>query len=345
MTASMDLEQLASPDWLLAGFDARADRYYLARVSRDTYRASSFLDHRITPLPTETKSLSGTQLDEVLKHATATPGNWIFHTGFCCSTLLASCLDHPAITLVLREPKVLSLLAEFSRQHKVAYPSLYHRVTAMCERSYAGEALVIKPSNYANALAGELIHSQSPQPQRKAILMSCSLESLLISILKKRAEAEISLPGFLRALLQDSDYQQVTGIADPGRLHLLQQSVLFWHCQRYFLQKQLATAAAGSMMSLSMERFMAKPEAVLSQVSDHFNLELQGELIREIVATGAFRRHSKQAGLDYSPEAYRMDQQATMAKFATEIEQAVQWAGPLLEILPVQVFDDFEASG
>ena len=110
-----DLKSLVSPDWLLAGFDAQKDRYHLAKVSRETYRVSSFLDHRIHPLPTETLSITGQQIDEVLQFVAVPPANWIFHSGFCCSTLLASCLDHPGNTLVLREPKALSLLAQVTR--------------------------------------------------------------------------------------------------------------------------------------------------------------------------------------------------------------------------------------
>jgi hypothetical protein len=344
MTADLDTEQLATPDWLLAGFDAQNDRYHLARVSRETYHSSSFLDHRIQPLPKETRSLSGNEVDAVLRHVEVPRTAWIFHTGFCCSTLLASCLDHPGSSLVLREPKVLSLLAQAARQNKAGGPLVHQRVIGMCERSYPGEALLLKLSNFANSLIGELMSPKVREPQRRAVLMSCSLESLLLSILKKRAEAEASLPAFLHALLQDSDYRQVTGISDPGNLHLLQQSVLFWHCQRYFLQQRLAEAAEGSFMSLSMERFLAQPQAVLQEASEFLALGLAKELIAETVETGAFRRHSKQASKDYSPETHRMEQQATKALFATEIEQAMNWAEPLLEQLPVKPFDEFEAN-
>ncbi|MDZ4728945.1 MAG: hypothetical protein SH820_03270 [Xanthomonadales bacterium] len=344
MTDSLDIKSLTSPDWLLAGFDAEKDRYHLAKVSRETYRASSFLDHRIQPLPTETLSITGQQLDKVLQHVSGPPASWIFHTGFCCSTLLASCLDHPGSTLVLREPKVLSLLAHAARKNTVSSSFVQQRVIGMCERSYPGEALVIKPSNFANSLMGGLMFAEHHERQRKTVLMSSSLESLLISILKKRAEAEASLPAFLNALLQDSDYLQVTGISNPGQLHLLQQSVLFWHCQRRFLQQRLAEAAEGSFMSLSMERFLAQPQAVLAETSEFFNLGLAQKLIQETVETGAFGRHSKQTGKDYNPETHRMEQAATKALFATEIEQAMNWAEPLLEQLPIKPFDKFEAS-
>lgn len=349
MIASPDPAQLSSPDWLLAGFDLQAGRYHLAQVSRQTYQASAFLDHRIRPLPTETISLDGHQVDEVLGHSKLSQMAWVFHTGFCCSTLLASCLDHPGHTLVLREPLVLSRLAHEKRKNlggdKSALTLATHRVTGLCERSYAGESLLIKPSNFANCLIEDLFHAGPQQPQRKAILMTSSLDSLLVSILKKQSEAEASLPGFLRALLLDSDYLQVAGLGDIDQFNLLQQSVLFWHCQRYFLQQCLTRSGTDTFMLLSMERFLAEPLAVLLQASHFLRLDLPQETLQQTVQSGAFRRHSKQTGQDYDAEVQQQEQQAIRSAHAQELSAALAWAAPLLQRLPVRPFDRFETVG
>jgi hypothetical protein len=346
MTGSFDPVRLSSPDWLLAGFDLQTNRYHLAQVSRQTYEASAFLDHRIRPLPTASISLDGRQVDEVLGHSRLAQVAWVFHTGFCCSTLLATCLDHPGKTLVLREPLVLSRLAHAKRQNAggdaASLKLLTQRVTGLCERSYAGEPLLIKPSNFANSLIVDLFSAGVQLPQRKAVLMTSNLESLLVSILKKQAEAEVSLPGFLRALLLDSDYLQVAGQVNIDKLNLLQQSVLFWHCQRYFLQQCLAQSATDSFLLLSMERFLAEPQAVLLQVSHFLRLGLPQETIQQTVQSGAFRRHSKQADQEYDAEIHRQEHQATAARFRSEIAEALEWAKPLLDTLPVKAFDTFE---
>jgi hypothetical protein len=360
MSARIDPGSVRDPDWLLAGFDVAADRFQLAHVSRQTYRDSAFLDHRIKPLPSETMSLNGTQVDALLKHSRLAQSAWIFHTGFCCSTLLASCLDHPGSTLVLREPLVLSRLAHAKRtasgkhavgQQTASFEILTERVIGLCERNYAGESLLIKPSNFANNLIGDCLPSKPPQPQRKAILMSSSLDALLVSILKKSTEAEASLSGFLQALLQDSDYLEAAGLLSMGltdgpsamdKLTLLQQSVVFWHCQRHLLQQRLAAAGNDWFMPLSMERFLAEPEAALADVSRFLGLGLSVENIQQTVESGAFRRHSKQAVTDYGPDFYRREQQQIREHFAQEISEVLSWAGPLLQRLPVEPFDDFE---
>lgn len=350
MIAPVGFDELSSPDWLLAGFDLQNDRYHLARVNRETYYASAFLDHRIKPLPIETISLSSARIDAALKNMAMMQTSWIFHTGFCGSTLLANCLDHPAATLVLREPLVLSRLAQSLRdssdQNTPGMQGLIARVIGLCERSYPGEACIIKASNFANPLIPRLMWpKQSGRPARKALLMSCSLDALLLSILKKQAEAEILLQGFLRALLQDSDYLANVNVPDPDGLNLLQQSVLFWHCQRHFLQQRMAQSGTGTFMPLSMERFLAEPEVVLPEVADFLQLGLADELLEKTVADGAFRRHSKQANQSYDPEIYQRDQQATRLAHAQELAATLAWAEPLLQRLPIKPFDRFETVG
>jgi len=347
MTGALGLDELSSPDWLLAGFDLQNDRYQLARVDRETYRASAFLDHRIQPLPKKTISLSGTEVDALLPAKPMIQGGWIFHTGFCGSTLLANCLDHPGTTLVLREPLVLSRLAQSLRN--ASHPpspgmhGLIARVIGLCERSYPGEACVIKPSNFANAwIPSWMLSDESGRPARKAIVISCRLDTLLISVLKKKEEAELSLPGFLRALLQDSDYLQHTNVPDPADLDLLQQSVLFWHCQRYFLQRQLAKAEQGRFLALSMERFLAEPKIALPEVSDFLQLGLADELLQETIADGVFRRHSKNRAASYDAALHQREQQSTAARYRSELAGALEWAKPLLDALPVRALDAFE---
>ena len=165
------LAGLASPDWMLAGFDPEHDVYQFARVSKATYRGSAFLDHRIRPLPDAVRSLPGKEVDVLLRCVAPQPAGWIFHTAFCASTLLATCLDDEGRTLVLREPAVLSRLAAFERRTGAGGNSAARRrVLALTERSYPAERVIVKPSNYANALLGSVLglaHDGEP-PRRCA---------------------------------------------------------------------------------------------------------------------------------------------------------------------------------
>ena len=145
-------------EWLVQAVDPRARLARLVRMTDASYRDASFLDDRFLLHKPETR-LCG--LEALLAASTEVmdpPAGWIFHTAFCASTLLATCLDHERQTLVLREPAVLSRLAAFERRAGISGDAAARRrVLALTERSYGAERVVVKPSNYANALLGSVL--------------------------------------------------------------------------------------------------------------------------------------------------------------------------------------------
>lgn len=342
-----DLARIADggPDWLLAGVEPEHDRYAFARVSRATYRDSAFLDHRIRPVPTEVCSLSGAKVDRLLTAHPPRPAGWIFHTAFCCSTLLAHCLDHPGRTLVLREPAVLSRLAARLRPDGPgAGPDVRRRTLALMERGYGEAPVVIKPSNYANALLPEVGAPGRPAAAaRPIVLMSCGLKPLILSVMKKRVEAQRLLPSFTAALLQDSDYARRVRLPPLEDLDLARLAVAFWHAQRHQFQQWLAANGEAAVMLLSMERFLDEPETVLREIDAHFGLDLEGTVWRETVDRGAFRRHAK-SGAVYGADTREAESREVEARHRSRIDAALDWAASLLAVLPVTPLDAAEAT-
>ncbi|MGB5809377.1 MAG: hypothetical protein WBG86_02530 [Polyangiales bacterium] len=172
-TGAVTTRSLLSPDWMLAGFEPSGNTFQFVQVDRRTYQKSSFLDHRIQPIPTRVVSVTASQVDEMLDAAEPNPAGCIFHTAFCASTLLAFCFDHPSCTLVLREPLVLAHLASrlrgLSGVQDSEFELLAKRVFAVLDRSYRGEQVVVKPSNFANALIPSWMNNSSNATQRKAV--------------------------------------------------------------------------------------------------------------------------------------------------------------------------------
>jgi hypothetical protein len=333
-----DAPRLASPDWLLAAAEPVPGRFHFARVDRQSYQRSAFLDHRIQPRPTEVHSCTAAEADQVLAGMTTPPAGWILHTAFCCSTLLASCLDHPGVTLSLREPLVLSHLAAWRRQHVPADSQTVHqgvqRVLRLMDRTYPGERVVVKPSNFANALLPELLQGS---PTRRIVLMSSGLRAFLVSILKKEEEAKNRLPVFLEALLQDSDYALRSGLTDVAELDLLQQGFLLWHCQRYAFQAALQSHP-DRFYTLGMERFLQRPLESLQAVSDFLKLGLSQPMLEETVRRGAFRTHSKDTDRQYSADEQAQEKRTLETDYAAELASLLTWAQPMLSTLPVKPF-------
>lgn len=334
---------LASPDWMLAGFDSTGEIFQFAQVSRQTYQQSSFLDHRIQPMPERLVSASGAEVDGVLTGCESKPAGYIFHSAFCTSTLLSFCLDHQPKTLVLREPMVLSRLASHNRglaSADGALPALLRqRVLGLLERSYAAESVIIKPSNIANALIPGILQTAPGQPaQRRCVLLSCSLYNLLVSILKKTDEARGLLPRFLAALLKDSNYLQRVQLPSLESLDLLQQSAVFWHCQRYLFNTIRAEFGAQQVLPLSMEFFLREPLQALTAINDFLGLGLGVSELETTVTEGAFLQHAK-AGTRYAPQQRQEEAEQVARRYGREIESTLAWMQPTLRNIPVEPLD------
>ena len=327
---------VSSPDWLLAGIDPDAEQLSFARVSRDTYLDSSFLDHRIRPLPEQVQSLSLAQTMELLNKAPpAPPAGYILHSAFTGSTLLAACLNQPGRALVLKEPLVLSRLAGYYRAWRAAgeldqRTDLIDTVIHLLERRYQqSEPVLIKPSNYANALSRKILDLA---PRRPVLLMVDSLRRFLISNLKKSDESRQQIPQFLNAFLQDGNYQEKISGLDWGALDWLRQCVVVWHCQLAGFQTLLENPDYPQLRSVDMRHWLARPLDALQACSELFGISLSKAECRTIIEQGPFQRHSKDQGVNFSSSQYQAESQQIESAHKKQLEQALDWYDSTLAI-------------
>jgi hypothetical protein len=247
--------------------------------------------------------------------------------------------------LVVKEPLVLSRLAQQRRSLQEspggAVPAAgwtphAQRVIHMCERAYAGEQAVVKPSNFANNLMPELCHdTDSP---RRFVLMSSSLPELLVSVIKKREEAERLMPGFLASLLQDSDYLVQAEPQDLEQLGLLRQATVFWHCQRYQLEHRLGAVSAHRVHALTMQQFFDRPRERLRDIVDFAGLPLSDGEIDSAVQGKVFSSHSKNQGSPYSPEQHRAEARQVSRRHEEALCDTLAWAESLfLKVPPMRL--------
>ncbi|MGZ8408276.1 MAG: hypothetical protein ACXWVJ_09640, partial [Caulobacteraceae bacterium] len=142
--------------WFLDKLDLENGMANLIRADRSILAEQPFLDNKWDTSRLETASVTLADLT-----AAAPAGrprlNFIWHTSFCCSTLIARCLDHQGRSLALREPRALVGLANAKRRGLVQkQPGLARGVFALLARRFeAPEHILIKPSNAANTLISE----------------------------------------------------------------------------------------------------------------------------------------------------------------------------------------------
>ncbi|WP_374414749.1 hypothetical protein [Novosphingobium colocasiae] len=177
---------LSSPEWFPERIDWRNGLIRLLRVSRETLRDSAFLDGR-TPLAAGGEA----QVIDLHRFVAAVPPaahsvGWIFHEGFCGSTLLGRFLTVDDHALCLREPQVLVDLADWSAGlpagDEPAFAAALHAVVAkLAQPWHDGERIAIKPSNWANPIAARLL---AAVPGSAAVLAVIDAEPFIVAVLR-----------------------------------------------------------------------------------------------------------------------------------------------------------------
>jgi hypothetical protein len=324
-----------NPDWLFQGIHGQTMQYQFAHVSSRTYEDSSFLDHRMSPVPTETKGAAINVVNRLLQ-SDGRPANYIFHSAFCCSTLFSNCLQSVSNSLVLKEPKALGNLADalahnqksdrFNRQHwrAVLAPGL-----RLLEKTYPGQrGVIIKPANSANNLMEDIL---ALRPSR-TLFMYGGLKEFLLSNLKGLDESRYMVPLFLARLYPLTDYAKKSQIADVQSLDHLQQCAVLWHAQLYHFSR--LTAENDSVRYLAASDFLQEPESVVRRALEYFDLPWDTEQLSQLAESGPLSRHSK-SGDSFDSEARENENAAISAQHASELQDTLSWMDGLLDKLPI----------
>src|SRR5512146_2423683 len=147
---------LESPVYYLGDVDLGQRQFGFYAVDPQEFRRSSFQDDA------RTKGIRSERLPVDISAAAALSDGgrklrYILHTAFCCSTLLARCLDLPGRSIAFREPHVLMQLANQKRMGTdggLPLPRLLDlSVRLLAKPANQDEVAVINPANAANNLA------------------------------------------------------------------------------------------------------------------------------------------------------------------------------------------------
>jgi len=311
---------LSDAQWLAHRYVEGTDTVRFLHCSRTARSAAPFLtDEHLSGLPladAERAAALGSTPDP------ATVG-FVFHSAYCCSTLLANVLDIPGMASSLKEPQILNDMVGW--RHRGADPSAVGQALSDCLSLLArpfqpGETVIIKPSNVANGLAGAML---TVRPHSPAIVLHAPLHVFLTSIARKGMWGRL----WVRELLSR---QLVDGLVDLGfeprdyLLHTdLQAAAVGWLAQQK-LFAALIEKWPDRVRSLNSETLIAHPVPAISAAAALFRLVLGDDRIAAIVAS-AFRRDAK-SGASFEPGQREADRAAGEAVHAEEIEKVAVWA-------------------
>ena len=296
-------------------------------LGREALRSAPFLDQRGIPPGARRVEVPIEAL--VNERAAKGPTDFppaIFHTAFCCSTLLAKALDRPGSVLSLKEPAILMDLANAyrmlpgqGRQHEL--PDLTSLVLALLSETAAeGETLLLKPTNAANNLLPLWIASGAA-----VILISSTLEDFLVSVIKKgeacRAFVRRQFNIFCldETALGQIPHRQAMTFTD------LQVAALVWRHQREAFYR-LHQSHHAKILTLTDRSLLEDPAGTLKDVAHHLGLAMSASEADEIAAGSVFRRDVKNPDQRLNGTARRIEQDSLREAFKVEIDQILHWS-------------------
>lgn len=311
--------------WIPLGYDAQNDSFIFAWVDESSVQAA-FLDQRLGEAWDRRISVAAS---EVSASDSRPAPSWLFHTAFCCSTLLARALHAAPASIVLKEPNVLLDLARASLSSTMVPSARIDRrireaIYLLARPWAAGGRVLIKPTNAANRLLPRLL---AITPSSPALLLYGSLEDFLMSCVKKLPGAEKPMQWMAQYLLPGTVLEQRLGIPQNHALNFVESCVLVWYAQMEIYSDALAADTGDHLRSLNMSVLLAQPEEAVEASAAWLGLIRQAawadraDLIRDV-----FARNSKQPDASYGPDQRALERKKIMERFGDLILAALEWS-------------------
>ena len=344
----------ASPDLYVQDMNWQSGNAKCLRMSRESYSASTFLDHRTIASDDRVETVPIAELMRAWREQAPVPKplRIIAHTALCGSTLLCRCLDLPGLCLPYREPALLHNLSgiwQLGLQHKLqarlpaAQPSIMDLAVALNSRSYSpAERPVIKLTDSCTSLLPTLL---AHYRDSRMLLLYSDLESFLVAMLRSPERREYARNMLTRARLDLSAVGMAQIWPDertgepPGELpgQLLSDGravALIWLSLMYpFLR--LLLSVPQNVRSLRSDVFFAAPLQTLDSLDRFFALDIGEDRLQAHLDTGVLSQHAKDAANPFDIEQRKARDAHAASRFGEEIADAVQWVETITVDAPI----------
>ena len=310
---------LSEAEWLPEHWDP-SGKLQFVRLPRDQHGDVTFLsDEYLGPLNLPASSAALNDLRQQGEGNAPAP-QYIFHSAFAASTLLARALDVPGIAMGLKEPQILNELAEAARAQALSGDPLRAVVQLLARPFAPGEKVVIKPSNVVNLLAPSLLELD---PGSNAIFLYAPLPRFLRSIADKGLWGRRWIRRLQALIARDTGLDFGLSAAERFELTDLQVAALAWLMQ-HSQGAALLARFPDRVRTLDSETFLAERARTIAATARHFGLAIDETRAGDIAAGPAFATYSKEIGRAFDPEA-ALRPKAPLPVVDEEIAMVAQW--------------------
>jgi hypothetical protein len=322
MTPPSPAQPAGDACWLAHRYDPEADAVHFLPVARAEHGRATFLtDEHLPPGLSAQVVRRG---DAIAAAAPPAPLHFVFHSAYCCSTLLARAVDRPGWAMGLKEPVILNDITGWRRRggRGPDMASVLDDALSLLARPFApGEAVIVKPSTAVNGLAQAML---TLRPKARAILMYAPLRTYLASIAKKGIDGRLWVRTLLTGMLDD----RLIDLGFEARDYLgqtdLQVAAVGWLAHQALFRRLVETFGA-RVRTLDSAALLADPGGALRAMAALFGKPLDDAAIAGILAGPAFNTHSK-SGAAFDAESRANEHDDAARVHADEIEKVAIWA-------------------
>lgn len=251
--------------------------------------------------------------------------NFIWHTAYCCSTLLADLIERPGANLSLREPKILVALSNakrlglFARRETEALPAIVLQLLA--RRFEHGETVTIKPAPAANYL----IRDAAALTDGKMLFLYSDCASFLVSVALDGEVRRAFQRRVFHLILADGNEQQRWNAKLLAELSDLQIAALVWHMLIAEFHRALPVVRDRAA-SLDCDAFLAAPGETLKKLDQFFGLGLGSAHLEGVVNGPLMRHHAKKPDESFDAATRSRTQREIPARLKEDVEAIVAWS-------------------
>ena len=317
--------------WLPLRLDAASNSVVFVQADRDAHRAATFLDDQLLRQSNDKRQLGLSEITPALAALPDSECHFIFHSAFCCSTLLARALDLPGKSMGLKEPLVLNDLVQVAMAEGTATAtrSQLEPILALLARPFAaGEKVIVKPSNVANPLIEPILEVR---PATRALFLSSELPDFLRSVAKKGLWGRIWARKTLAGLNRLPQLQSGFSDAERWEHSDLQVAALVWLDHRAQFSRLLSRLPPDRAVSLDSADLLDDPARALGAVGDFFGLGLSPDQVAAIANGPVFASNAKRQDEEFDAGRRRDEHAAIGGVLAEEIEMVAKWARSVAE--------------
>ncbi|MBX7496700.1 hypothetical protein K3172_12615 [Qipengyuania sp. 6B39] len=313
---------LTDPAWLPHRYDEASDSFRFVHVPRGAHRSATFLTDDYLTGTHDFVAIPRAAIDK--GSLSASPQHFVFHSAYCCSTLVARMFDAEGLSMGLKEPQVLNDIVGWRRRGAAPQDlaAVLDMALALLARPFGdGEVTVVKPSNIVNSIAPAIL---GLRPDARAIQLYAPIEDFLSSIAVKGLWGRQWVRQALVGQARDGVLSHRFSTEELLELTDLQVAALGWLSNHGIFARMREKYGPDRVAICDSVSLLRQPSDTVRGFYDYFGCPLD-DVSAEAIAEGeAFTRNSKDRKA-YSPEDRRKRLDETLSQSREEIEMVSDW--------------------